>query len=358
MIYIHIPFCKSFCTYCGFYSELCRSGNSPEVQNFLLRIRDEICLRRSEIDAVRAVSPHTLYIGGGTPSAVQAEAIARIVETLGYCDYEEFTVEVNPDDVVKNGRRYICDLVSAGVNRISMGVQSLDDGILKWMNRRHNAAEAIKAYDIIRSSGVENVSLDLIFGISFMSDSKWEDSIAKVAALRPDHISAYQLSVEEGSALERMVADGRYSEASDDECRRQYDRLCAILGSEGYEHYEISNFAKPLRRALHNSAYWKRTPYVGLGPGAHSFDGKIRSWNSRELQYHADSSELLSETESIEETIFLGLRTSDGVEDCLIRDSPIKQKLLSEGALEQSGGRIRIPETHFFVSDNIISQLI
>lgn len=357
MIYIHIPFCKSFCTYCDFHSELCRSGNSPEVQKFLSRIREEIFRRRSEIDASRAVSPHTLYMGGGTPSVLPAEAVAEIVDALGYRDYEEFTFEANPDDIVKNGRGYVTELIAVGVNRISMGVQSMDDDILKWMNRRHNAAEVIEAYDIIRSAGIENVSLDLIFGISLMSDRQWADSISRVAALHPEHISAYQLSVEDGSALGRMVRDGRYSEASEELCRNQYDYLCGTLKAEGYEHYEISNFAKPGRKALHNSAYWKRTPYVGLGPGAHSFDGRTRSWNSRESDYRTES-EALSDVEALEETIMLGLRTSEGLDVCRLPDSQEKQRLLLEGALEQSGGKIRIPETHFFVSDNIISQLI
>lgn len=357
MIYIHIPFCKSFCTYCGFYSELCRNGNSPEVQKFLSCIKEEIIRRRSELDASRAVSPHTLYMGGGTPSVLPVDTVAEIVNSLGYRDYEEFTFEANPDDIVKNGREYAAGLLSAGVNRISMGVQSMDDGVLKWMNRRHNAADVFDAYDILRSSGVKNVSLDLIFGISVMSDKQWEDSVERVVGMNPEHISAYQLSVEDGSALGRMMSEGRYSEASDDCCRRQYDYLCDTLRAEGYEHYEISNFARPGKRALHNSAYWKRTPYVGLGPGAHSFDGGKRSWNSQEIEYTADC-EVLSETESMEETIMLGLRTSDGVDECLIPDSPARKMLLSEGMLVQSEGRIRIPETHFFVSDSIISQLI
>lgn len=357
MIYIHIPFCKSFCIYCDFHSELCRSGNSPEVQKFLSCIKEEIRRRRPEIDASRAVSPHTLYMGGGTPSILPAEAIAEIVDALGYRDYKEFTFEANPDDIVKNGRGYMAELIAAGVNRISMGVQSMDDSILKWMNRRHNAAEVIEAYDIIRSAGIENVSLDLIFGISLMSDGQWADSVSRVVALHPEHISAYQLAVEDGSSLGRLVREGRYAEASEDLCRRQYDYLCGALRTEGYEHYEISNFAKPGRKALHNSAYWKRTPYVGLGPGAHSFDGKNRSWNSRESDYRAES-ETLSDVEALEETIMLGLRTSEGLDERLLPDSQTKKRLLSEGALEQSGGNIRIPESHFFVSDNIISQLI
>lgn len=357
MIYIHVPFCKSFCTYCGFYSELCRSGDSPEVQKFLSGLKREICRRRPEIDAARAVSPHSLYIGGGTPSILSVADMADIVETLGYCGYEELTIEVNPDDIVKNGKGYVTDLLSLGVNRISMGVQSMDDGVLRWMNRRHNATEAVEAYDIIRSAGVRNVSLDLIFGISLMSDGQWADSVGRVVALHPEHISAYQLSVEDDSALGRMVREGKYSEASDDFCRKQYDYLCNILRDAGYEHYEISNFALPGRRALHNSAYWKRTPYVGLGPGAHSFDGKTRSWNSDEIDYKAGF-EILSEIESREETIMLGLRTSDGLDESLLPDSPERRRLISEGSLEISEGKVRIPETQFFVSDNIISQLI
>lgn len=305
MIYVHVPFCRSFCTYCGFYSEICRRAprsstqapgsreDSRQVQNRLFEeyaaaLRDEIAVRSTELVAARRGSafgpvlpsapslsgspaPDTLYIGGGTPSVLPLQVLEDIVGSLGPSDYEEFTIEVNPDDIVSGGPEYVSGLRRLGVNRVSMGVQSFDDGILKWMNRRHDAAGAREAFRLLRACGFDNISIDLIFGLSQLSADAWADTVLAALALEPEHISAYQLSIEEDSALERMVADGRYVEASDEQCRSQYDALCRMLVEAGYVHYEISNWARPGREAVHNSAYWRRVPYVGLGPGAHSF---------------------------------------------------------------------------------------
>ena len=219
MIYVHIPFCKSFCTYCGFYSEIC----DDKVQNlFMSSLLDEIRSRREELPCT-GHSPATLYIGGGTPSLLSAQALGQIVSALGSGPYEEFTVEVNPEDIVTKGEDYVRALLALGVNRISMGVQSFDDGILRWMNRRHDASGARKAFGILRGAGVGNISIDLIFGLSQLSDDQWEGTVAEALALGPEHISAYQLSVEDGSALSRTVSEDRYREASDEQCRRQYD---------------------------------------------------------------------------------------------------------------------------------------
>ena len=459
MIYIHVPFCRSFCTYCGFYSEICSRSAPQQVQNrFFEDYADALCAeieaRRAEISAARrglagsaemcpagsrtasdpsqaslgpslsraeggtslpdtppaspsgpAVplglagscgAPDTLYIGGGTPSVLPFDLLKRIVSALGPSDYEEFTVEVNPDDLVSGGPSYVAALRGLGVNRISMGVQSFDDGILRWMNRRHDAAEAREAFRLLRAAGFDNISIDLISGLSQLSDGLWEKTVTETLALRPEHISAYQLSIEEDSALEAMVKDGRYSEATDEQCRRQYDTLCRLLADAGYVHYEVSNWALPGREAVHNSAYWRRVPYVGLGPGAHSFslpepdaDGSclsvpgahsfslpepgdsgscpsesaahslplpdscpicfpfsgIRSWNSQELArrdssgnlhfWHRDS-ETLSEREAAEETIMLALRTSRGLTlvqlRALSQESSIDD-LLADGSL-------------------------
>lgn len=298
MIYLHVPFCGSFCTYCDFYSEICRSIQvfNEYADAVIAEIRDrqkELEMNMSARDAV-----NTLYIGGGTPSVLPLDVLARIVSAVTEpvevtSPFEEFTVEVNPEDIVEKGSEYVRGLLALGVNRISMGVQSFDDGILRWMNRRHDAARAVEAFRILRGSGVRNISIDLIFGLSQLTDEIWKDTIEKALELAPEHISTYQLSIEEGSALAKMVADGRYVEASEEQCRRQYDILCRCLGRSGYHHYEISNFAKPGFEAVHNSAYWRRVPYVGLGPGAHSLSGNVRSWNSQELP-HRQPGEALS----------------------------------------------------------------
>lgn len=337
MIYLHIPFCKSFCTYCDFYSELCSGKGLQQVQNFVDGVCKEIDERREEIDAAREQSVKTLYIGGGTPSAIPVESLRTLVRKLGYRDYVEFTVEVNPDDITSGGAGYVRELKSLGVNRVSMGVQSFDDGILKWMNRRHSSAGALEAFRLLRTAGFGNISIDLIFGLSQLGEEQWIETIRKALDLCPEHVSAYQLSIEEGSALAGMVRDGRYTEAPEEQCRDQYDILCHELGKAGYNHYEISNFARPGFEAVHNSAYWKRLPYVGLGPGAHSLQlvpEQRRSWNSQSLEGWTRSGEILTDKEIREERIMLGLRTKEGVDG------------------------MSIPEDKWFVSDDIISSLI
>ncbi len=415
MIYLHVPFCGSFCTYCDFYSEICRSRQAfnEYADAVIAEIRDrrkELEMNMSAQDAV-----NTLYIGGGTPSVLPLDVLSRIVGAVSQTErlslvtepvevttptelFDEFTVEVNPEDIVEKGREYVRGLLALGVNRISMGIQSFNDDILRWMNRRHDAGNAVKAFHILRESGVRNISIDLIFGISQLTDETWKDTIEKALELSPEHISAYQLSIEEGSALAKMVADGRYVEASEEQCRRQYDILCRCLGRSGYHHYEISNFAKPGFEAVHNSAYWRRAPYIGLGPGAHSLTGNVRSWNSQELPYrqqdetsscnpdrisscNPDSTscqtssrnpsgklatysrnfETLSPEDIRVERIMLSLRTDKGLKAAelySLADRAVINSLLSEGALEKQGGSIRIPEFRLFTSDEIIRELI
>ena len=327
---------------------------------------------------------NTLYIGGGTPSVLPLDVLRRIVDALlssrslrrgentvgAQSPFEEFTVEVNPEDIVENGGEYVRGLLETGVDRVSMGIQSFDDGILRWMNRRHSAAGAVEAFRILRRCGVRNISVDLIFGLSQLADDVWEDTIERALELAPEHLSAYQLSIEEGSALAKLVADGRYVEASDEQCRHQYDVLCQTLRQAGYHHYEISNFARPGFEAVHNNAYWSRVPYIGLGPGAHSLTGDIRSWNSQELPHRSTdgspatylrTSETLSPEDIRVERIMLSLRTDKGLEAAelySLTDRAVINSLLSEGALEKQGGSIRIPESRLFTSDEIIRELI
>lgn len=458
MIYLHVPFCGSFCTYCDFYSEICRSTQAfnEYADAVIAEIRDrqeELSMNMSAHDAV-----NTLYIGGGTPSVLPLDVLSRIVEavassgairqaqrplrsvpgsqqsdcclpesaypvaeplppvtgpveeTVPTQPFDEFTVEVNPEDIVEKGHEYVHGLLALGVNRISMGIQSFDDGILRWMNRRHDASRAFEAFRILRECGVRNISIDLIFGLSQLTDEVWKDTIEKALKLDPEHISAYQLSIEEGSALAKMVADSRYVETTDEQCRRQYDILCQSLRQSGYHHYEISNFAKPGFEAVHNSAYWRRVPYIGLGPGAHSLSGGVRSWNSQELPRritdnnpckatysnqnnlprnaqlgnlkvnpdtnpdmcssgHRDGglatysrdSEILSPEDIRVERIMLSLRTDKGLEAAelySLADRAVIHSLLSEGALEKQDGSIRIPESRLFTSDEIIRELI
>lgn len=375
MIYVHIPFCKSFCTYCGFYSE-----TSACYDRYVEALLGEIDRRKSEFDATMDVN--TLYIGGGTPSVMPLPLLCRVVEALkdesGSRNFDEFTVELNPEDVIQRGEAYAEALLGMGVTRASMGVQSFDDVVLRWMNRRHDAETAVRAYRILEKSGFRNISIDLIFGLPELgpdsqprhsdsllghSDSQpkhsdflsgrftghrgkdgyvpllderlWRETILRAldisaSGMLPSHISAYQLSVEPDSALDGMIADGRCREASEESCARQYEILCEELSAAGYHHYEISNFALSGMEARHNSAYWRHVPYVGLGPGAHSLsilpDGhRCRSWNSPDLKLYLETfaplgqrdtgcsgQETLSPVQLGIENVMLGLRTSLG----------------------------------------------
>ena len=379
MVYVHIPFCRSFCTYCGFYSEVAPKCRETQFEEFASALVKEIETRHQDIQGVFASGDvNTLYIGGGTPSVLPLTVFEKLLAALGRSKFDEFTVEVNPEDIVEKGQDYVEGLLDLGVNRVSMGVQSFDDRLLKWMNRRHTSLQALQAYRILESAGVDNISIDLIFGLPQLTDELWDDTLEKALAISsrgnlPKHISAYQLSVEEGSMLEKMISKGMCAEAPEEECRRQYEKLCRVLQQAGYEHYEISNFAMPGYHAKHNSAYWKHVPYVGLGPGAHSFlDGK-RLWNADDLSAYLKAgsngdfseirgSETLDQEQKKIEKIMLGLRTAAGVEEEFLRDSctgAVLAEALANGNLEALGnGMVRIPEDRFFISDNIISSII
>lgn len=357
MIYVHVPFCRSFCTYCDFYSEIaCKGRDANAYESYLSELVSEIDGRREEIAAASATD--TLYFGGGTPSVLPLSVLERLLDALGNKAYEEFTIEVNPEDIVEKGPEYLMGLRRLGVNRVSMGVQSLDDGILHWMNRRHNAAGARDAFRSLRMAGFDNISVDVIFGLSQLGEEQLSSTLSEILSWRPEHISAYQLSIEEGSALAAMVDDGRYAEATEEQCAEQYELICRRLREAGYLHYEISNWALPAHEAKHNSAYWTRQPYVGLGPGAHSFDGRRRSWNSQELSGWKSEEEVLSSEEAREERIMLGLRTAAGI-DAGLCDPALVDALIAEGALVRlEDAMIRIPEDQFFISDGIIEKLI
>ena len=385
MVYLHVPFCRSFCTYCGFYSETCSKSRQSELFNeYADAVLTEAEERKEEI---RSNPLRTLYIGGGTPSVLPLHVLSRVVQRIrrvqGDTPLREFTIEVNPEDIVEKGDEYLAGLLDLGVTRISMGIQSFDDGILRWMNRRHDSARARKAYSMIRRAAGHagrdiDVSIDLIFGVPGLDLQTWERTVSAALSLgkdegfkAPDHISAYQLSIEEGSALEEKIARGECTEASDEDCYRQYRTLCWKLRQEGYNHYEISNFAIPGKEAVHNSAYWNRTPYVGLGPGAHSLtirdDGQqVRSWNTQVLpargKTYSREMEVLSDEDIRVERIMLGLRTSAGItadELSLLAGKDALEKQTAAGCLAIGpDGMARIPEERFFVSDEIIGSLV
>lgn len=389
MIYVHVPFCRSFCTYCDFYSEVasrCRGQEETDSQRALFAgfaesVAREIRSRRTEIPS----ETNTLYFGGGTPSVLPLDVFKSLLSALADAGhrgpFDEFTVEVNPEDIVEKGVSYVEGLLDLGVNRISMGVQSFDDGILKFMNRRHDASMARKAYSILEEAGVGSISIDLIFGLPQLTDSQWKQTLESALSISPagrlpQHISSYQLSVEPGSMLARMVAKGLFTEASEELCEHQYQMLCSTLAQAGYHHYEISNFALPGHEAIHNSAYWKHVPYAGFGPGAHSYDSLscIRKWNEPDLKKYIIAAgesdfaslqghEILDQEQLSMEKVMLGLRTSDGLPESVLRsccsDQAIDRALLSGDLVHLPFGQsaLRIPESRFFISDSIIGNL-
>lgn len=372
MLYVHVPFCRSFCAYCSFYSERLpeAAGNEP-LRVWLEQIKREISVRGAEIVVSHRALP-TLYIGGGTPSLLPLPILEELLKTLrdaGADGFEEFTLELNPEDVAGQGPDYVRGLLRAGVNRFSMGVQSLSDPLLRSMHRRHDAARAGQAFTTLRKAGAENISVDLIFGLEELSDEELERTLEGFLEWRPEHISAYQLSVEPGCSW--AEEKGRSHIAADEECARQYEHICRRLAEAGYRHYEISNWALPGREARHNSAYWDRTPYAGLGPAAHSFriypDGKqLRSWNAEALNWlEADGTpaqgggrEELTPEQIREERLMLGLRTAAGIDPSLLPAAMVAQKQ-EEGILETGpNGRLRIPERLWFVSDGLTAGLL
>lgn len=359
-IYVHIPFCTAKCAYCDFFSV----PRLQLVENVVRAIGREWMLRKPEIER-----PETLYIGGGTPSLLSSESFTTLTEQLPALPLTEFTVEVNPDDVVADKAGA---WLQAGVNRISMGVQSFCDDELNAVGRRHSAATAINAYRFLRNIGFNNLSLDLIYGLPGQTLRSWKYSVDTLLDLRPEHISAYLLSVEPGTRLFARKSVGKFTETDDDTVQQMYTYLCNATERAGYQHYEISNFALPGKRAVHNSSYWAFKPYVGLGPAAHSYgsDG-LRRINPSNINAYlsaiesgqtAYTVEEETDTDRINDRIMVALRTSEGLDLSTLPPS-VQDTLMASlrhippGYIIRGNDNIRIPENRFLVSDAIIREL-
>lgn len=367
-IYIHIPFCKRKCRYCDFYS----SASTGNKQAVLAAMEREI--ETANIFSGKEELIKTVYFGGGTPSLLEADEIARLLGSLRSCyrvDKDaEITLEANPDDL---NPEKLAAYRTVGINRLSVGIQSFDDRILERLGRRHSAGQAIRAVEEARTVGFENISVDLIYGIPDQDDRQWEKNVETALSMHPEHLSAYALSIEENTALDRWVRDGKYPLPDEEQAVRQYDILIGITKSNGLEHYEISNFCRPGFRSRHNGSYWTGKAYLGIGPSAHSFDGEtVRRWNvssnaayirllnKGELWYE---SETLSAADIHNEYLMTRLRTSGGI---VLSEYEKKfgdfEKLAGAverfpGLMVSSGGRVRLTERGFFVSDGIISFL-
>lgn len=347
-LYIHIPYCRQKCAYCDFYSGPLRAFDQ---QTYFNALRLELEARCAEVGPFQ-----TVYVGGGTPSAVEPMRLKPFFDLVA--DGEK-TVEVNPDDVTP---QLAGELLLAGANRVSMGVQSLNDDELRAVGRRHSARQARRAYEILRSAGFKNISLDLIYGLPGQTFESWQRSLGELLSWEPEHLSAYLLSYEPGTLLTARLKAGRVEEASEELASQMYGELCAASRSAGYEHYEISNFAQQGYRAVHNSAYWDMTPYLGLGPGAHSFDGKIRRENAPNLKaYLADPEhfaqvEAETDTNRFNDLLITALRTARGIDQTLFTDDELK--IASRLLVPAASGRLRISEADWLRSNQILLELI
>ena len=375
-IYIHFPFCRRKCIYCDFYSVGERLAN---WESFARAVENEF----SALSLPSEVFP-SLYMGGGTPSLAPAELISRFRRMIPV-EVGEFTIEVNPDDVTEEKARAWRE---AGVNRVSMGVQTLNDDELKAIGRRHTADQAEKAYYILRKY-FSNISLDLIFGLPGQTLSSLSATLDRFIEMRPEHISAYSLMYEERTALTRMRDSGKVEEIPDEDSVEMFRLVTSKLKEAGYERYEISNYALPGYRSHHNSNYWKGIPYIGLGPSAHSYDGdRTRRYNLpdlslyikeygrnikedrediKEYRKNIEDNEILSEEELREEMIMTRLRMIEGLDLLEFEDRFGKEErislekrakpFLSSGDLIYMHDHIALSESGVMISDEIISEL-
>lgn len=388
-IYVHMPYCARRCLYCDFYTEgVIRADWSAYVSALLTELRQR--LDGPEGNILRDADRYTLYIGGGTPSLIPLPEFRRLADgIIGMAGRKptEFTIEVNPDDVTREKAEAWC---AARVDRVSMGVQSLIDSELKFIGRRHDAATAIQAYGILRPL-FDNISLDLMFGLPGQTMDSLRHTLDGLMRMRPEHISAYSLMYEERTALTRLRDSGKIQEADETLSVGMFRAICDTLEQNGYVHYEISNWALPGRESQHNSAYWQGVPYLGLGAGAHSYDGhRTRRSNLPDARLYVSSLSVLSQSSQIshssqsshtshyttehldsealrEEMIMTRLRTQQGLDlteyaerfgqsahDSLMRRAA---PIIARGLLSDDHSHLALTRDGVMLSDDIITDL-
>ena len=366
-LYIHIPFCLKKCIYCDFYSV---SDSKFIIGAFMTALCKELEMRKEYIGKLCGI-----YIGGGTPSILKEKDIATIMDKIrSTCHISaaaEITSEANPGTLTESG---IKGMLNAGINRISIGVQSLRDKELSLLGRMHDAAEAIAAVTTARKSGFGNISLDLIYGIPGQDLVSWKRTLEKIVSLHSEHISAYELTPEKNTVLYEQLEKGRLHLPDEDEVAEMYYTAIDILTEAGYKHYEISNFALPNLQCRHNLNYWDRGEYLGIGAGAHSFLNGRRISNICDVRQYIHDVELgtspiaeetlLTRREEIEETLFLGLRKTDGFDIELIPANITEHlkealdDLAHQGLLDLSGGHIKLTRKGLIICNSVIVRLM
>lgn len=369
-IYIHIPFCKSRCIYCGFYSTTLLDLRKKYI-NAVCR---EMELRKNYIREPFS----TIYLGGGTPSLLdEAELTKLFLYINNVYDVDrnaEITMECNPDDITPEFTNILSRLP---INRVSMGAQTFADSRLRLLHRRHNSDEVKHAVKLLREAGIKNISIDLMFGFPDESLSQWKEDISAALALNIEHISAYSLMYEEDTPLWKMLDTGKVKEIDEELSLTMFKELVCQLTDAGYEHYEISNFARPGYRSRHNSSYWHQVPYIGLGAAAHSFDLNSRQWNVADLKLYIEEinngiipmeREELDNDTTFNDIITTALRTSDGIDLNAMETRLGKRyrntlisaagKHIEQGLLEIRHDRLRLTAEGIFISDMVMSDLM
>jgi putative oxygen-independent coproporphyrinogen III oxidase len=345
-LYVHVPFCRTKCGYCSFFSQT----DLSLAPLWLDALKREARLHRDFSGPF-----DSLFLGGGTPTVLAPSQLESLTHCLfigfSFRDSTEFTMEANPDDLTTDMLAILKDL---GVNRVSIGIQSLEDKELAFLGRRHSAHQAEKALDQVRRAGFKSLSADFMYGLPGQTVSSWLKTLGRALTFEPDHLSCYQLTLEKHTPLGRMAAEKKIRKSGVEEERELFLATSQFLEQEGYLHYEVSNFARPGHLCRHNFKYWDRSPYLGLGPSAHSFDGSARWWNTRSIRrYHRRLScghaptagkEILSEENRIMECLLLGLRTRQGIEIEMVRhvpglDSRVKH-LEESGLVIVRGGKV------------------
>ena len=371
-IYIHIPFCKQRCHYCDFHF----STSLLHKNELIAALLKELNLQSKE-KFITDAHIDTIYFGGGTPSLLTEKELDAILNSVGKWGFvhpqAEITLEANPDDL---NEKNLSAWKNTGINRLSIGIQSLYDDELKWMNRAHNADEALHAFDKAQQAGFEKLSVDFIYGGPLLSDERWEKTLYWIGEKKIPHVSCYALTIEAKTPLAKVKRTTEELEASEEKQSRHFGMLMDHMEAMGYEHYEISNFALPGKRSQHNTSYWEGKPYLGIGPSAHSFNGKIRKWNIASNQKYIRSigeniipatSETLTDIQQLNEYVMTQLRMTEGINITAINNrfgekytnvlDVATQRHIKKGHLQIKDNRIILTKAGKYFADAIAADL-
>ncbi len=368
-IYIHIPFCRKACHYCNFHF----STSQQRMPEMMEAIRKEAAIRKEYLSE----KIETIYFGGGTPSLITMREVRSTIEALRFLfvvDADaEITLEANPDDITEEN---LAGWKEAGINRLSIGIQSFFEDDLQWMNRAHNADQAKNCILLAQKAGINNISIDLIYGTPSLTDEQWEANVQMALSLKIPHLSCYALTVEPKTALAKLIATHQLADVDADKQARHFTLLTQWLAAAGFEHYEISNFALPGFRSRHNSSYWEGKDYLGLGPSAHSFNGKTRQWNIANNALYLKALEagdvpleieVLNETQQLNEFIMTRLRTIEGISMSRVSEKwgegkmeellLSAQKYISLGQIVFTNDSLQLTAEGKFLADGIAADL-